>query len=159
MGVSGYPYLSSVGNGSGMDGEKWSRCTNNRCVCAEKIHRTIVYVLRLYPTAIDVILRIFWVLVGRMKVVMNSLSNLFWPHSSDYFCTLPVFFPIFLTKLWENLFNSIVTSLKNWNIWTRLQFQYLKTWSSDLTRKLIVYMWIIWKYLFLVFNAIILGYL
>ena len=44
------------------------------CLC-EKIHATIVDVICLYPTALDVMQSIFLLLVGTMKVAMNSLSK------------------------------------------------------------------------------------
>ena len=66
-----------------------------------KIHDTILDVIRLYPTDIDVVQSIFWVLVGRMKVSMNSLSKYYYfCHTIVTFFTLPIFFPFFCTNLW-----------------------------------------------------------
>ena len=45
------------------------------CSC-KKRHGPIAYVIRLYPTALDVMQSIFLVLVVIMKVAMNSLSKL-----------------------------------------------------------------------------------
>ena len=122
VGMSGYPSLSSVGNGLVPDGEKWSRCTNNSYVRAEKRYGTIVDVTRLYSTALDVMQSIFWLLVSKMKVAMKSLSKfwLFFPHFSDYFFTLSIYFSFFCTNLWENLFNTIIASFERLKILERV---------------------------------------
>ena len=78
-----------------------------------------------------------------MKVPMNSLNNfkLFWTHFSDYFFTLPIFFPrLFCTNLSENLFNTIVTSFKTLENLYRVEISVSKdTRSIDLTGKVTVY--------------------
>ena len=59
VGMSSYPSLSSVENGLGTYGEKLSRSNKKSYVCAEKIHGTIVDVIRLYSTALNVMKSIF----------------------------------------------------------------------------------------------------
>ena len=66
------------------------------------------------------------------------------------FLPFQFFSRFFCTNLWENLFNSIVTSFKKLKILDKVAISISRnTISGDLTGKLIVYMLIIWKYFFL----------